>query len=111
MNMTALDIWITTGMLAVIIFALRNAFLFVPASLRPRGLLERALRYAPLAALTALVAPEVFKPWLAASAFSPALLVDPRLLSAIVLLVVVRLTGNALYGLLAGSAVFLLLGR
>jgi hypothetical protein len=53
----------------------------------------------------------VFKPWLAASAFSPALLVDSRLLSAMVLLGVVRLSGNALYGLLAGSAVFLLLGR
>lgn len=111
MSMEPVDVWIATLMLALIVFALRNAFLFVPASLRPRGLLERALRYAPLAALTALVAPEVFRPWLAAPDLSPALLFDPRLVSAAVLLAVVRLTGNALYGLLGGSAVFLWLAR
>lgn len=111
MSMESLYIWIATLMLALIVFALRNAFLFVPASLRPRGLLERALRYAPLAALTALVAPEVFRSWLVAPSFTPALLLDPRMVSAMVLLAVVRLTGSALYGLLAGSLAFLVLGR
>jgi branched-subunit amino acid transport protein len=109
MQMDAPTIWVTTVMLALIIFALRNAFLFVPASLRPRGLLERALRYAPLAALAALVSPEILRGWLEATTVSAALLADPRLLSALALMIAVRLTGNALIGLLTGCGVFLAL--
>ena len=109
MSMDAVDVWITTAMLTVIVFALRNSFLFVPASLRPRGLLERALRYAPLAALAALVAPEVMRGWMGASAFELSLLLDARVLSAAALLIAVKVSGNALIGLLVGCAVFLLL--
>lgn len=109
MKMDAIDVWITTVMLTLIVFALRNAFLFVPASLRPRGLLERALRYAPLAALAALVAPEVMRGWLTASELGVSMLFDARVLSALALLLTVRLTGNALIGLLVGCAVFLML--
>ena len=109
MMMDAVDVWITTVMLTVIVFSLRNSFLFVPASLRPRGLLERALRYAPLAALAALVAPEVLRGWLSASELSLSLLTDARLLSAVALMLTVKVSGNALIGLLVGCAVFLLL--
>ena len=109
MQMDAPTIWVTTVMLALIIFALRNAFLFVPASLRPRGVLERALRYAPLAALAALVSPEIFHGWFAATSLDWSTLADPRVVSAVILLVVVRLTGNALVGLLAGVVVFMVM--
>lgn len=109
MQLDATLIWVTTVMLAVIIFSLRNAFLFVPASLRPRGWLERALRYAPLSALAALVSPEIARSVLEAPAVSWALAADPRVLSALALMVAVRLSGNALVGLLAGCAVFLIL--
>jgi branched-subunit amino acid transport protein len=109
MQMDDLTIWITTVMLTLIVFGMRNSFLFVPASLRPRGLLERALRYAPLAALAALVSPEVFRGWLEASTLDWSLLADPRVLSAAVLLVATWLSGNALWGLLAGCAAYLLL--
>lgn len=109
MQMDAPMIWVTTVMLAVIIFSLRNAFLFVPASLRPRGWLERALRYAPLSALAALVSPEIMRGWSEASAISWHLLLDARVLSALALMIAVRLTGNALIGLLVGCGVFLAL--
>lgn len=109
MMMDPIEIWAATVMLAAIVFALRNTFLFAPASLRPRGMLERALRYAPLAALTALVAPEIFKSLLAASSFAPQAWLDARLLSALALMAVVKLTGSALTGLLTGVVVFLLL--
>lgn len=109
MTMDAVDVWLAILMLALIIFMLRNSFLFAPARLRPRGVLERALRYAPLAALAALVAPEVFRAWLAANEWTSALLLDARLLSAFALMLAVRITGDALIGLLVGSAVFLVL--
>jgi branched-subunit amino acid transport protein len=109
MMMDPIEIWAATVMLAAIVFALRNTFLFAPASLRPRGMLERALRYAPLAALTALVAPEIFKAVLSANSFAPQTWLDARLLSAVALMAVVKLTGSALTGLLTGVVVFLLL--
>jgi branched-subunit amino acid transport protein len=109
MMMDSVEVWIATVLLAVIVFVLRNTFLFAPASLRPRGMLERALRYAPLAALTALVAPEIFRTFLLADSFAPQTLLDARLLSALALMLAVKLTGSALVGLLAGVAVFLLL--
>ncbi len=109
MKMDSIDIWIVTVLLALIVFFLRNTFLFAPASLRPRGMLERALRYAPLAALTALVAPEVFRAWLSADGFTADLFLDARLLSALALMLAVKLTGSVLTGLLTGVAVFLVL--
>ena len=109
MTMGTTEVWLAILMLALIIFLLRNSFLFAPTRLRPRGVLARALRYAPLAALAALVAPEVFRAWLAASEWTSALLLDARLLSAFALMLAVRITGDALIGLLVGSAVFLIL--
>jgi branched-subunit amino acid transport protein len=109
MMMDPVDVWIATVLLALIVFVLRNTFLFAPASLRPRGMLERALRFAPLAALTALVAPEIFKTFLSASTWTQSMLLDARLLSAVALMMTVRLTGSALAGLLTGVAVFLVL--
>ncbi len=109
MKMDSIDIWIVTVLLALIVFVLRNTFLFAPASLRPRGMLERALRYAPLAALTALVAPEVFRAWLLADGFTANLFLDARLLSALALMLAVKLTGSVLTGLLTGVVVFLVL--
>lgn len=109
MQLDATLIWVTTVMLAVIIFSLRNAFLFVPASLRPRGWLERALRYAPLSALAALVSPEILRSFLEMPAISWSIIADPRMLSALTLMIAVRLSGNALVGLLAGCGVFLIL--
>jgi len=51
----------------------------------------------------------VFRAWLAASEWASSLLIDARLLSAFALMLAVRITGDALIGLLVGSAVFLIL--
>lgn len=108
MRMGALDIWLTILMLTVIVLVLRNLFLFAPRRLQPRGMFERALRYAPLAALSALVGPEVFREALAATSFDWRQLADARVLSAATLLAVARLSGSVVGGLAAGTAVFLL---
>ncbi|MCM5570650.1 AzlD domain-containing protein [Burkholderiaceae bacterium FT117] len=109
-SLPAFEIWTTILMLALVIVGLRNAFLVLPRDWLPRGTLERALRYAPLAALVALLAPELAQPILRAPGFSWAGFVDPRVLSAVVVIVVSRVTRNALAALAAGVAAFFALG-
>jgi branched-subunit amino acid transport protein len=105
-NLSALEIWSTTLLLTLVIVGLRNAFLVLPRELQPRGVLERALRYAPLAALVALLAPEMLQPIVRAPGFAWSGFVDPRVLSALAVILVSRLTRNALAALAAGIVVF-----
>ncbi len=105
-SLPAPEVWTTILLLTLVIVALRNAFLVLPREWLPRGTLERALRYAPLAALAALLAPEVLQPVLRAPGFSLAGFVDPRVLSALAAAAVSRLTHNALAALAAGAGVF-----
>ena len=46
--------------LTTVTFATRSSFFMLPASVRLPPSLERALRYAPVCALTAIVAPSIF---------------------------------------------------
>jgi branched-subunit amino acid transport protein len=105
-TLPAFEIWTTTILLTLVVIALRNAFLVAPREWLPRGTFERALRYAPLAALVALLAPDTLQPILHAPGFSMAGFVDPKVLSALAVIVVSRLTRNALAALVAGVAVF-----
>ncbi len=109
--MTAADlrVWLIIGMLTVLVVVLRNVFLFAPRSWQPRGLLREALRYAPIAALSALLAPEILAGLRAGELTGGAVLADPRLASALVLIAVIRLSGNAFLGIAAGIGIFLLL--
>ena len=101
-------IWLTIVVLTVVVGILRNFFLFVPRRLQPRGGLERALRYAPIAALAALVFPEVLRDLRTMGFEHWALFGDARLLAALALALVVKLTRNLFAGLATGVAVFLL---
>ena len=108
-SLPALDVWTTILLLTLVIVGLRNAFLVLPRDWQPRGTLERALRYAPLAALVALLAPEILQPILRAPGFAWGGFVDPRVLSAVAVAVVSRVTRNALAALASGVAVFFVL--
>ena len=121
MKLDALQIWIAIAGLALVVTATRCAFLFAPARWQPRGLLDRALRVAPLAALVALTVPEVIGPLLSTLAASapevpvPSVAValsmawdDRRIPAALVLLGAARLGGNGFAGLAAGAAVYLI---
>jgi branched-subunit amino acid transport protein len=113
MQYSALELWLLIGLLALVTLGARSFFVLLPRRWQPRGRMEQALRHAPLAALLAIIAPEVIRQlpaalqtthplWAAAS--------DARLLSALVLVGVVRATRSTLWGLLAGIATFLLRG-
>jgi len=104
-----LRVWLIIALLTVIVVVMRNVFLFVPRSWQPRGFLQQALRYAPLAALSALVAPEIVSNLRPQDLGSAALLADPRLASALVLIAVIQLSGSPFAGIAAGMLVFLIL--
>jgi len=104
-------VWTTIAVVAVIVAAGRWVFLLLPRDWRPRGLLEQALSHAPLAALAALVAPQVLAPLLEPAAGSPAALADPRLLSAMAAIAVVHWRRSVFLGVVAGIGAWFLLAQ
>ena len=97
----------TTAELAALLIALvgvtlvaRNVFLVLPRRWQPRGAFERALRAAPLAALVAITLPEILRDSVLAAPLAPLdWLRDPRLVSALVLVAVLRLTRRGVLAL------------
>jgi len=108
MKTSPAGIWAAILMLSAIIILLRALYLYAPRRWQPRGAVARALRYAPMAAIVAVVAPEVAAPLREAAVFDVRVLLDARLLSAFALLVVGRLTGNMLVAIAAGAVVLIL---
>ena len=112
MQYTAAEIWLLIGLLSLLTLLSRSFFVLLPRRWQPRGRVEQALRYAPLAALLAITVPEVVQQLpVALQQATPAWAVatDARLLSALVLAAVIRLTRHTLWGLLAGTLTFLVL--
>jgi branched-subunit amino acid transport protein len=116
MSLSSLELWVLIGLLAGVTLAARNFFLVLPPRWQPRGTVEQALRVAPLAALLAITVPEIVRDLPARVAEAPgwatatlAVATDPRLAGALVLAMVLRLTGRALWGLAAGAATYLTL--
>lgn len=58
----ALYVWAAIAGLAVVVLGSRSCFMLLPRRLRPGPRAEAWLRYAPLAALAALVVPESVEP-------------------------------------------------
>ena len=112
MPYSPLEIWSLIALLAVVTLVARSFFLVLPRRWQPRGRVEQALRYAPLAALLAITVPEIVQQ-LPATLHSPApvwsMATDPRLMSALLLVAVTRLTQQTLWGLAAGTAAYLAL--
>lgn len=104
--MSTAEIWLAIIGLTVVVVLTRNVFLLAPRRWQPRGAIEQALRYAPLAALVALTVPEVIGGALQADDALGAL-ADGRLPAALVLLAVARATRNPFAGLAVGAAVYL----
>lgn len=88
MHYSALELWTLIGLLALLTLVSRSFFVLLPRRWQPRGRVEQALRYAPLAALLAITAPEVVQQLPAAlqqPAPAWAVATDARLVSALVL--------------------------
>lgn len=97
---------VLAGLLATV-WATRSIFLWLPARLQPGPVLEQALRYAPLASLVALIAPELLAATRVDGATLLSVLSDGRLVSGALAFGVAAWRRNALAGLLSGSAVYL----
>lgn len=108
MKTSEAGIWLAILMLSAIIVLMRALYLYAPRRWQPRGAVARALRYAPMAAIVAVVVPEVAAPLREAARIDASVLLDARLLSALALLIVGRLTGSMLVAIAAGAAVLLL---
>jgi branched-subunit amino acid transport protein len=107
MNLPDAYVWWAIAGLVAVVFATRNAFAVLPQRWQPRGALERALRFAPSAALVALIVPAACAAWLGPGVEFASALRDPRLPAVIVTVAVSRLARSPLPGLLAGAAVLL----
>ena len=106
------ELWLLIALLSLLTLVSRSFFVLLPRRWQPRGRVEQALRYAPLAALLAITVPEVVQQLPAAlqqPAPAWAIATDARLVSALVLVGVIRLTRHTLWGLLAGTATYLAL--
>ena len=108
--MNPVDVWLAIGALTLITVVGRSAYLFAPPAWHPRGALLRALGYAPIAALISIAAPEVFRVWLEwpqqPAGFEWKLLFDARIVSALLLVVLLRVTRNEFLSLFAAGALF-----
>ena len=112
MQYSPLELWTLIVLLALLTLVSRSFFVLLPRRWQPRGRVEQALRYAPLAALLAITVPEVVQQLPAAlqqPAPAWAVATDARLVSALVLAAVIRLTRQTLWGLLAGTTTYLAL--
>jgi branched-subunit amino acid transport protein len=112
MQYSALELGVLIALLALLTLLSRSFFVLLPRRWQPRGRVEQALRYAPLAALLAITVPEVVQQLptaLQQAAPAWALATDARLVSALVLAAVIRLTRHTLWGLAAGTLTFLLM--
>jgi branched-subunit amino acid transport protein len=108
MRSTSITTWITIIALALVVVGTRNLFVFFGKRFSPSGKLSRALNFAPVAALVAIVVPEFVDAVASHGLDVTNHLNDGRLLAGIVLLIVGLLTKNSLYALLAGTGIYLL---
>lgn len=57
--MSAVDIWLTIGLLTIATIVTRTSFFFLGHAVKLPPKVQHALRYAPAAALAAIVAPDL----------------------------------------------------
>ena len=98
MSYSATEIWLIIGILAVGTFAIRFSFLGLIGNKPIPPLMERMLRFTPVAVLPGMVAPLVL---------SGGAIPDPvRLIAALTAVAVAYRKRNVVWGMFAGIAVF-----
>lgn len=94
-------LWITFGVMGLITIGLRGSFIVLGDRARLPQRTQRALRYAPAAALAALVAPDVL---LEAGEFDP---LGPKLAAAIIVIVIASRSRNPWLPFILGMGVLI----
>ncbi len=97
-----MNIWIVMIALGLLTFATRLSFIALFERIKLPVTFQRALRFVPIAVLSAIIAPELGY-YNEALALSPA---NPRLVAGFVAALVALWTKNVVWTLLAGMAVF-----
>ncbi len=100
-----MNLWIVMIGLGLLTFATRLSFIALLERLKLPPAFQRALRFVPIAALTAIIAPELAR-YNDALNLGPG---NPRLLAGIAAILVAALTKNVIWTIVAGMAVFILL--
>jgi branched-subunit amino acid transport protein len=98
-------LWITLGLLGAATIVTRGSFMLLGSRARLPPTVQRALRYAPAAALAALIAPDLL---IDAGAFDP---VNPKLAAGFVVLVAALRSRNPWLPFIAGMGVLLVLRK
>ena len=101
MNYTQSEIWLIIGIMAVGTFAIRFSFLGLIGAGAIHPLIERMLRFTPVAVLPGMVAPLVL--WPARAGGEPTLW---HFMAAAAALGVAYKTRKVVWGMLAGCAIF-----
>lgn len=100
-----MNIWIVMIVLGLLTFATRLSFIALLERIKLPVTFQRALRFVPIAVLSAIISPELAR-YNNALALTPT---NPRLLAGIVATLVAFWTKNVFWTLLAGMAVFWIL--
>ncbi|ATE61098.1 AzlD domain-containing protein [Thauera sinica] len=98
-------LWITFGLLSLTTMLTRGSFILIGERGRLPPLVQRALRYAPAAALAALVVPDVL---LEGERFVP---FNPKLLAAVVVVAIALRTRNPWLPFILGMGVLIALRK
>ncbi len=100
-----MSIWLVMISLGLLTFATRLSFIALMERIKLPVMFQRALRFVPIAALSAIIAPELgyLNNSLALSPF------NPRLIAGIIATVVAYRTKNVIWTITGGMLVFWLL--
>lgn len=98
-------LWITFGLIAAATIGPRGSFILLGEGARLPAALQRALRYAPAAALAALIVPDLL---VDAGHFAP---VNPKLVAGVVVVAAAVRSRNPWLPFIAGMGVLLVLRK
>ncbi len=99
------NFWITMFIIGILTFGIRLSFIVILDRWQPPKLIERALRFVPLAVLSAIIAPELVLP----GGTLDISLGNYRLLAGLVATLVAWKTKNIVWTIVAGMSVLLML--
>jgi len=100
-----ISIWLVMIILGLLTFATRLSFILLLERIKLPVIFQRALRFVPIAVLSAIIAPELGR-YNDVLAISPT---NPRLLAGLVATLVAWRTKSVIWTILAGMVVFWLL--
>ena len=104
--MSPLDSWIVIIGLMVVTLITRSFFLLIGERMELSETVQNALRYAPAAALVAIIAPEIF----VTQTFTPSEVTTPQFWGGVASFVAFLITRSMFFTIILGMLAFALVG-